>query len=335
MMRRIARPPWRTLFIIIVLISLFLLGYHLWNPGRMVRDGSHDLKTNGIWLQHGWLGDDKWFQQYKKTRHHFRNPQKILQLRKLLVEHNIVDVYPHLCPCQPTGEIAAVNPQQTRQFLLIMDDRRVIPWVGGVLDLHAFPNSPRWRKRFIASIIDLLTAYPALSGIHINIEPLPSGNMDCLVLLRELRQQIPSGKVISIAAYPPPTIYQQTLKVHWEKTYYQKIAQEVDQVVIMMYDTSLRFQKLYQHLMASWTREVLEWSLRTEVLLGVPAYSDKGVGYHYPHVENLKNSLSGIHAGLAGYDYLPENYKGIAIYSDWEMEPKEWQYLEDNYCKLN
>jgi hypothetical protein len=75
------------------------------------------------------------------------------------VEHNIVDVFPHLCPCQPTGEIAAVDPQQTRQFLLIMDNMRVIPWVGGVLDVHVFPNSSPWRRRFVKSIPDLLTAY--------------------------------------------------------------------------------------------------------------------------------------------------------------------------------
>ena len=35
----------------------------------VVSDGSHDVKTNGIWLQHGWLGDDKWFQRHKKKPH--------------------------------------------------------------------------------------------------------------------------------------------------------------------------------------------------------------------------------------------------------------------------
>lgn len=41
--------------------------------------------------------------------------------------------------------------------------------------------------------------------------------------------------------------------------------------------------------MVSWTQEILEWSLDTEVLLGLPAYDDEGVSYHYPEVENLKN----------------------------------------------
>ncbi len=100
-----------------------------------------------------------------------------------------------------------------------------------------------------------------------------------------------------------------------------------------MYDTSLQHQKLYQYLMRSWTQEILAWSGVTEVLLGVPVYDDAGVKYHYPHVENLKNSLAGIHAGLARYSHLPDNYKGIAIYSEWEMEPEEWKYLRMNYCK--
>ena len=103
-------------------------------------------------------------------------------------------------------------------------------------------------------------------------------------------------------------------------------------MVIMMYDTSLRFQKLYQYLMASWTQEVLEWSGSAEVLIGVPVYDDEGVNYHYPHVENLRNGLLGLHAGLAKYGPLPPNYKGIASYCDWEMEPEEWQYMKKNYC---
>jgi hypothetical protein len=85
--------------------------------------------------------------------------------------------------------------------------------------------------------------------------------------------------------------------------------------------------------MRSWTQQILAWSGDTEVLLGLPVYEDAGVKYRCPRVENLKNSLAGIHAGLAGYRHLPENYKGIAIYSEWEMEPQKWEYLRMNYCK--
>jgi hypothetical protein len=78
---------------------------------------------------------------------------------------------------------------------------------------------------------------------------------------------------------------------------------------------------------------VLQWSGKTDVLLGLLAYDDPGVKYHYPHVENLRDSLLEIHAGLKSYAHLPRNYKGIAIYSDWEMDPDEWQYLPIHFSK--
>ena len=46
----IVKPPWRTLIACIGLLSVFLLGYQIWTPGTVIRDGTHDLKSNGIWL---------------------------------------------------------------------------------------------------------------------------------------------------------------------------------------------------------------------------------------------------------------------------------------------
>ena len=272
-----------------------------------------------MWLQHGWLGDNNWFKRYKKNPRHFRDPTKIQQLRKRLRRHHITDIYPHLCPTRGTGEIAAVDPAQAKQFILMMDEFRIMPWVGGVLGDHVKLASHQWQNKFVESVRNLLHTYPGLTGIHINIEPLPSGNTAFISLLGKLRRRMPSGKIISIAAYPPPTIYQRTSDVHWDEDYFRDVSREADQMVVMMYDTSLRFQKLYQHLMKGWTREVLAWSKNTEVLLGIPVYADHGVAYHHPRVENIRNSLAGIHAGLSQYKNLPGNYQGIAIYSEWEM----------------
>ncbi|MCP4351051.1 MAG: hypothetical protein GY795_36760 [Desulfobacterales bacterium] len=327
---RLVKPCIRITTVSLIIISLFLLGYKLWTPGKMFTDGRHDLKKNGIWLQHGWLGHDNWFRRYKKNSSRFRNPNRILKLRKLLAEHNIKYLYPHLCPTQSDGMIAEADPGQTRQFLMIMEGFKIMPWIGGALRVHAFPESDRWRDNFIMSANKLLSANPLLAGIHVNIEPMPSGNTGFLNLLKELKQKLPKGKILSVAAYPP-TIWQRTSEVHWDRDYYMKVARETDQMVIMMYDTGIRHKKFYQSLMASWTREVLEWSSDTDVLLGLPAYNDEGVGYHHPHVENLENSLPGIHAGLDNNNNI-SNYKGISIYCEWEMNKNKWQYLKRYYC---
>ena len=54
------RPPWRTF---LLLLASLALAYSLWTPGTDIIDGRHDLRNNGIWLQHGWLGDDTWFER--------------------------------------------------------------------------------------------------------------------------------------------------------------------------------------------------------------------------------------------------------------------------------
>lgn len=309
--------------------------YTLWSPGVDIKDGRHDFGRNGIWIQHGWLGDDDWFERNQKKDRipYFRNVAQIQEFASLLRKHHITDIFPHLCPILTNGRIPSVDHKQTELFLREFKGFCVMPWVGGVLNKQIFPNDPKWRKNFLDSILDLLHTHPKFQGIHINIEPWPSGNQSLLTLLKEIRRALPQDKVLSVAAFPPPTLWQPVKAIHWDGVYFRKIVESVDQVVIMMYDTSLKNRKLYQYLMASWTKEVLDWSSGTNVLLGVPAYSDKGVGYHNPGVENLSNALSGIHAGLSKLKIIPSNYQGISLYCEWEMDEPEWQYLREHFLK--
>ncbi len=146
----------------------------------------------------------------------------------------------------------------------------LIPWIGGVFNVHCLPQSTSWRLNFVATIVDLFQTHPRFAGIQINIEPLPTGNPDFLILLDEIRQAIPVGKLISVAAYPPPTLWHPFSDVHWDESYFRQVAKRVDQLAPMMYDTAIRLPKSYQHLMSKWTLEILDWSGSTQVLLGVP-----------------------------------------------------------------
>ena len=314
-------------------LVLSLISYQLWTPGRDVRDGSHDIKRNGIWIQHGWLGDNRWFYKNKKEERvaYFRDPDQIRNLALLLKQHHITDVFPHLCPTSSSGEISSVDPHQTELFWGIFDSFRVAPWVGGVLGVHAFPENPEWRRSFVESIQILMMTYPKFSGVHINIEPCPSGHKGFLMLLEDVRKVLPKGKMLSVAAFPPPTRWHPFREVHWDSAYYKQVAQRSDQIVVMMYDTAIRFKKVYQNLLSAWTREVLDWSKGTEVLFGLPAYRDEGVAYHIPKVENLENALLGVHSGLSNNRILPENYQGVAIYCEWEMDADRWEILRTRF----
>lgn len=310
-------------------------GYAIWSPGSVVTDGRHDLGRNGIWIQHGWLGSDEWFANNFKTAEipRFRDTQRIRELAERLRAYHIINVFPHMCPTTRDGRIQPINDEQAERFLKEMNGFHVMAWVGGAAGIQAFPEDSKWRKLFADSIRELLERHPGFAGIHIDIEPCPSGNGNFLLLLDAVRSRLPDGKILSIAAYPPPTVWHSFPDVHWDEEYYRQVAVRVDQMVVMMYDTALKYDKLYINLMASWTREVIDWSTPTHVLLGLPAYDDAGVGYHAPGVENLSNGLGGIHSGLRGYAQLPENFDGVAIYSEWEIDEREWRIFEENFLK--
>ena len=323
--QRLKRPPWRTLLLLAAILGVFGLGYLCWTPGERITDGRHDLRRNGMWLQHGWMGDDDWFERNGRNPANFRDTGKIAELREKLTRHGIRDVFPHLCPCQHDGAIAVADDGQTERFLNGLDGFRVMPWIGGVRDDSANPGSPAWRARFVETSVQFLTRHPRLAGLHLNIEPMPDGDPSYLLLLEELRKAMPSDKILSVAAYPPPTRWHPFPEVHWSEPYFRQVAKRADQLVPMLYDTGLAWQKPYRKLMADWTSEVLAWSEGKEVLLGVPAYDDAGTGYHDPRVENLENALSGIHAALE--DGVPSHYAGVSVYSEWEMSAEDWETL--------
>ncbi len=318
------RPNWgRTLLLLIIVLGILAIAFKVWTPGVVIADGKDDRGTNGIWMQHGWLGDDGWFERNHRNRSTFRDPSTIAAVAEKLRHHGIRDVFPHLCPCADDGHIASSDPAQVERFLDGFGGFRVMPWIGGVMGVHCFPKSEAWRTAFVSSAAALIELHPRLSGVHVNIEPMPPGAEDCLRLLEELRRALPQGKLVSVAAYPPPTIWHRFPEVHWDEPWFRAVASRSDQLAVMTYDTGLRVPKLFQHLMAGWTRECLDWAGGTPVLIGVPAYDDADSGYHDPKAENLENAFAGVHAALAGRA-LPENYAGVSVYCEWEMSDEKW-----------
>ena len=307
---------------LVIILGIPALAYWIWQPGKDDFKFDYDC-NNAIWLGHGWLGDDSWFLRNKRSKENFRSAGKISALFKKLSENKIATVYPHLCPAQRHGNIAPYDNAQMELFLDLADqyEIKVIPWVGGVLDESARIANKSWRQNFVSSIDDMLKKHPRLAGVQVNVEPLPSGNADFLALLDELKQ-VAKGKILSVAAYPPPTKWHQYPNVHWESDYINLVARRCDQMAVMMYDTAIPLEKFYIKLMTDWTREIVNATRSTncEVLLGIPAYDDAGAGYHHPQVENISSGLRGI----AAQD-LKKWARGIAIYCEWEMNEAKWQ----------
>lgn len=311
--------------------AMLAVAYACWPSGRDVTDGRHDRGRNALWLQHGWLGHDGWFARNHRDPSRFRSEAAVRALAARLRAHGITDVFPHLCPVGGDGGPEPVDDTQVERFLDGTPGIRVMPWIGGVLDRHVFPDDAAFRRRFVGKVRALLDAHPRLAGVHLNVEPWPSGHAGMIALLGELRAGLPSGAVLSVAAYPPPTRWQPDAEIHWEVGYLSRVARASDQLAVMMYDTGIVIPKAYEALMARWTGELLTATRGRALLLGLPAYTDEGVGWHRPWVEDLGHALRGVHAGLP--DALPPQYQGVAVYAEWEMDEGEWAALRARYLR--
>lgn len=308
----------KRLYIYGSLLSIFLssvIGFSVWSPGDNIVSAKNS--GNAIWLSHGWFGSDSWFKKHKKNKDDYSQEKKqkmVKQLRQLKVKF----IYPHLCPANGFGKIPDINWNSINDFKTHNPDIKILPWVGGSTDSTVDLSDPKWRNQFIADAAYLLEN-PNIDGIHLNFEPLNSGNSDLPLLLKAL-YEFKNNKIISIAAYPPPTIFHPHDSVHWNLKYYKDLSQYVDQFVPMMYDTALRNKKLYINLMRQWTVELNSVVGHKDLIFGIPAYEDFGVGYHDPIVENVENALLGIFAGVN--ECGVKSYS-LGIYSEWTLQENE------------
>lgn len=314
-----------------VTLALPFLLYASWRPGVRSSEGKFDLGRNGLWLAHGWMADDGWFVAHRRDRNLYETPAARDRLRTTIIDNGITYVFPHLCPASRAGTLPAREPARIEALLDTLPDTKVLPWVGGVYERDCLLDSPAWRARFVAECAELLRQHPRLAGLHLNIEPMPDGTEVFLTLLEELKAAIGETKLLSVAAYPPPTRWHPHPDVHWSEPYYREVDRRCDQLVPMLYDTSLRFEKIYTWLVANWTSEIATWTDHAELLLGVPAYEDAGAGYHDPRVENLENALAGVNAALVDLGPRSSRVVGLALYADWTTSADEWALFRNRF----
>src|SRR5881396_1906160 len=140
--RVIGRSIRRVAVGVVSIIAIGFLAYSFWHPGLDVRDGRDDRGSNAIWLAHGWIGADEWFVRNNKTNEFekYRARARVEALAEKLHGHGIKDVFPHLCPAEPSGQLPPVDPKQVDQFLDVFGEFRVLPWIGGPNGSSVRPN---------------------------------------------------------------------------------------------------------------------------------------------------------------------------------------------------
>jgi len=291
---------------------------------------------NALWAGHRWVGESHASSEYMRLAHRLEG-------------HGISDVFFHVGPLSAEGRIDQERFRNAMDLVenlkALYPEVRVQAWLGqievaggGPLDL----DDDEVRDAIVATATAFLDM--GFDGIHYNIEPVSSGDRDFIDLLRRTRSVARvRGKVVSVAAdeLEPFPGTERIVRLFakqaglWNRQYYLEVADSVDQIAVMMYDTALPTDWLYSTLVAWETRNIVELvGHRVIVFMGVPSYEDQRWSFN-PKAENVESGLRGIQNGLEGFEGDELRNFGVAIYAEWTTDEEEWALYRREWLGVN
>lgn len=314
--------------IVVIFILLFnFVFFHFSKYVTHIPDPSFKRSKNAIWIGHKWVGENIQESEYSLLCAKLKNG-------------NITDVFAHVGPLDENGNIEYKKYHYAKEFLVQVKNCspgiHLQAWIGqvekrggGVIDIS--------RTDIRDSIIRTAEIFLQLGfdGIHYNIEPIFSGDENIIDLLKKTHAITKAnGKILSIASdeIEPFPFSEKIIRIFarragfWDKAYYLQVAENVDQIAVMMYDTAIPFAWLYAYIV-KWQVEKITTLLDGKVLLffGVPTYEEDRWSFH-ASAENMFSGIRGISMGIGEIPQsVLEDKFGVAIYSEWTTDEEEWK----------
>jgi hypothetical protein len=290
-------------------------------PGNHFNQGK-----NALWLGVEWVSEA-------------HTPDEITALADDLQSRQIRYVFVYTSFLRPDGEFNRTF-EYARSFLTGLRAANanvlVLAWIGLPLDAssvsdgyHVELSDQATRQQIVDLCLELVREN-GFDGIHLDPEPVHSGDQDVLALLDELASELEPDTILSIAARHIWPLYPNAPwpfidDVSWRGDYYRDVAKRVDQIAVMTYDSGLPWGWMYHKWAQFQTISIsraLEGS-QVELLMGIPT-SEEVTRTHHPNAENMRTGLEGVIAGLNDKAARSDLVSGVAIYPAWETDEDEW-----------
>ncbi|MEU3658227.1 glycosyl hydrolase family 18 protein [Streptomyces sp. NPDC032940] len=297
-------------------------------------DGTHTRNRDAIWLGHAWVDGRK-------------TDTDLTALARSLKTTGIRDLYVHTGPMEHDGTLPkSLYPRArwlTEAVHREMPGVRVQAFLGDVLATES-PDGMRLEKaatraavvRSARQVLDV-----GYDGVHLDLEPLHSGDRNYLSLLDDLHAVTRTeGAQLSVAAHqidPLPGFHSfwGTVAGHpkwWSQEFFGQVARRVDQIAVMSYDTMQPLESLYGGYVAQQTSLALEVTPpTTHLLMGLPFYHENRFG-HWNHAETVSAAVRGVRLGLSRTDADRERF-GVAAYIDFAATEEDWTAYREGWVR--
>ncbi|WP_030996826.1 membrane protein [Streptomyces sp. NRRL F-5630] len=332
---RAARVLRRTALCVVLLVLVPVLAAGTWlrfsyagEPG----DGTRTRGRDALWLGHAWVDGRK-------------DTGDLDRLVEQLRYTGVRELYVHAGPLEHDGTLPAKRYPKAFWLVAGLHERlpglRVSAWLGDVLDTESPEGlgmaDPSTRGAILTSARQVLDA--GFQGLHVDFEPLHSGDRDFLALLSRLHTLTAARHApLSVAAHqidPLPSLH--TLfgavgghEKYWSQSYFGQVARRVDQIAVMSYDTAMPLESLYGGYVAQQTALALDATPpATDLLMGMPFYHEDKPG-HRAAAETVRAAVRGARLGLARTDRERTRF-GLALYVDFAATETDWREYRDSW----
>lgn len=298
--------------------SAVLSAAYFGRPAPRTGSTGHDA----LWMGHAWV-DGR------------RDATDVARLAERLRGSGIRDVYVRVGPLADDGSLdPGLHPRSEwflDQMAAALPEVQVSAWLGNVVGPDGMDlDRKETRRNVLDAARTILDA--GFDGIHYNFEPVPSGNTGLLRLLESTHKiTARQGGVLSMAAEPTEPFHAAARlsraafrPLYWTTGYLHAVAERVDQVAIMVYDSGLPLETLYGGYVVRQTTRALETVPRsTAVLIGAPAYPDDTLFYR-PYAETVEATVRAVRLALTDHPRRRANV-GIAMYVDFAATEEDWR----------
>ncbi|MFJ3443350.1 hypothetical protein ACIPM2_19515 [Streptomyces sp. NPDC086081] len=295
-------------------------------------DGTRTRDRDALWLGHAWVDGRK-------------KDADVTALARRLRDTGIRDLYVHSGPLEHDGTLPKSLHPRARWFIDAVHESlpgvRVQAFLGDVLASESSEGlvlaDPDTRAAVVRSARQVLdTGY---EGVHLDLEPMPSGDRDFLTLLDALRRETRSRDArLSVAAHqidPLPHLHTVfgLFTEHpkwWSQEFFGQVARRVDQIAVMSYDTAQPLESTYGGYVAQQTSLALEATPpSTDLLMGLPFYWESNFD-HWGHAETVPAAVRGVRLGLSRTDADRARF-GVALYIDFAATEADWRAYEEDW----
>lgn len=306
-----------------LLLLLLALDYALYPRLASVGGRALNRGENGIWLRYTWY--------FGK-----RSEGEVRTLARQLHDNQIRYAYFHVRYARRSGVLRYHYPESARSLVKALrreaPDVKALAWVfagneliqGDGVGLGPDLADPAVRRRMVSEARWLVETC-GFDGVQCDYEICEDGDPHFLALLRETREALPEGALLSAAV--PIWLPRPVFHIGWREEYYARVARECDQLAVMCYDTGIYLPRAYAWLtrrqVVHTTRAAARGNPKCRILIGLPTYGRGGPSHHAP-AENIRMGIKGVREGLGTPGPAPPTFAGIALFADYTTQPEEW-----------